>query len=154
MGSGSRLIRLLSLLVLLPLQAGCQGIAGSPSSQWLFRCRIGGEPPQLFRIDPWLKRVHVLNPATREVVRTIETDEPPKELGGGIIDDSAVRITPRQVSWEETMYRPQFARESRSIDLQTLVFRSTSALQIDMGSEIAEEKKQGSCERLDGATAR
>ncbi|MFM7315064.1 MAG: hypothetical protein ACKO0M_18210 [Cyanobium sp.] len=140
-------------LVLLPLQAGCPAIAGPQAGFWLFRCRISGASPQLFRIDPRRRRVQELDPVTREVRRTIETTEPPPGLGGGIIDDSAVTITPRQVSWEETMHRPQFARESRSIDLQTLVFHSSSSLQIDSGPEVAEQKTLGSCERLKAAGA-
>lgn len=140
--------------MLLPLPAGCQGIPGASAGAWLFRCRITGEQPQLFRIEPRLRQVQELDLTTREVKRTIETNEPPPELGGGIIDDSSVTITPREVRWEETMYRPQFARESRSIALQTLVFRSSSALQIDAGPDVAEQTTQGTCERLDGSPSR
>lgn len=153
LGLSAPSIRLLPLLVLLPLPLGSQAFAGPRVEPWLFRCRVAGESPQLLRIDPRLKQVQELDPGTQAVKRTIRTVEPPPELGGGIIDDSTVTITGKEVSWEESMYRPQFARESRSIDLQTLVFRSTTTLQVEDGPDIAEQKMEGRCERLDAVPA-
>ncbi|KMM16298.1 hypothetical protein [Synechococcus sp. GFB01] len=89
-----------------------------------------------------------LDPKTDQVRSTITTSEPPPELGGGIIDDSRVTITPRQVSWETRMCRPQWARDSHSIDLTTLRYTSESVVQIAMGPEMSKETRTGRCRRI------
>ncbi|MCP9842059.1 hypothetical protein KBY93_15780 [Synechococcus sp. J7-Johnson] len=90
-----------------------------------------------------------LDPGTGEVRSTIATYEPPAELGGGIIDDSTVKITDREIYWEKRMYRPQFVAESHTIQRQTLIYQSEWKIQRDDGPDIDEQTVTGTCQRID-----
>lgn len=46
------------------------------------------------------------------------------------------------------MYRPQWVRDSRSIDLTTLRYTSESSVQVDMGPEMSQETRTGRCRRI------
>lgn len=70
---------------------------------FLLNCRLNDGSRQTLRIDHRLQQIQKLDPATGEVTSTIITDEPPAEIGGGIIDDSAVKITDRGIDWNERM---------------------------------------------------
>ncbi|MCU0529339.1 MAG: hypothetical protein MUD04_07580 [Cyanobium sp. Prado107] len=134
--------------LLLPLLAGCDILWGWTAEPFRLSCSLDSGLPTILRIDPRTQQVQELDPKTGEVTRTITTSEPPPELGGGIIDDSRVTITPRQVSWETRMYRPQWAQDSHSIDLTTLRYTSESVVQIDMGPEMSKETRTGRCRRI------
>jgi hypothetical protein len=142
--------RLSALALLTPLLTGCDTLWRWTAQPFRLSCRIASDPPTLFRIVPRLQQVQELDPKTGEVSRTITTSRPPPELGGGIIDDSEVTITPRRITWENTMYRPQLQRESHAIDLTTLTYTSGWTVQIDMGPEMSEGKSTGRCERVEG----
>ena len=142
--------RLSVLALLTPLLTGCDTLWRWTAQPFRLSCSLGAEPPTLFRIVPRLQQVQELDPKTGEVTRTITTSKPPPELGGGIIDDSEVTITPRRITWENSMYRPQFERESKTIDLTTLTYTSGWQLQVDGGPEVSEGKRTGRCRRIEG----
>ncbi len=139
---------MVSAALLLPLLAGCDSLWRWTAHSFRLSCSLDSGSPTIFRIEPRSQQVQELDPKTGEVTRTITTYEPPPELGGGIIDDSRVTITPRQISWESSMYRPQFTRDSHSIDLTTLQYTSESIVQIDMGPEMSKERRTGRCRRI------
>jgi hypothetical protein len=134
--------------LLTPLLAGCDSLWRWTTQPFRLSCSLDSYAPVIFRVEPRSQQVEQLDPKTGAVTRTITTTEPPPELGGGIIDDSKVTITPRQISWESSLYRPQFARESHVIDLTTLRYRSESTVQIDMGPEVSKETLSGRCRRI------
>ncbi|WP_411871813.1 hypothetical protein [Vulcanococcus limneticus] len=142
--------RVTALALLTPLLGGCDTLWRWTAQPFRLSCGLGSDPPTLFRIEPRLQQVQELDPKTGEVTRTITTSEPPAELGGGIIDDSKVTITPRRITWESSMYRPQLQRDSHAIDLSTLHYASAWTLQLDAGPEMAEGKRTGRCRRIEG----
>lgn len=135
-------------VLLLSLLAGCDTAWRWTTQPFRLRCRLEADPPVLFRMEPRQQQVVELDPTTGEVTGTITTFEPPPELGGGIIDDSTVTMTPRQIRWESSMYRPQFVRESHAIDLTTLRYTAQWSLQVDAGPEVSETRKTGRCSRV------
>lgn len=147
--------RALATRALVPLGVlaliGCAGARSEPTRlPFTLTCRLEGDAPIVLRVSPALQQVETLDPRSGDVVNTITTREPPPELGGGIIDDTSVTISAEEVTWEERMYRPQFARESHRIDRRTLAYRREEAFQIDMGPEMAREIRTGQCTSLDG----
>ncbi|MCP9817273.1 hypothetical protein KBY76_11465 [Synechococcus sp. GreenBA-s] len=139
-----------ALALLTPLLAGCDTLWRWTAQPFRLSCSLGTDPPTLFRIVPRLQLLQELDPKTGEVTRTITTSKPPPELGGGIIDDSEVTITPQRITWENSLYRPQFERESKTIDLTTLTYTSGWHLQVDGGPEVSEGKRTGRCRRIEG----
>ncbi|MEB3264077.1 MAG: hypothetical protein VKJ66_06865 [Synechococcus sp.] len=139
---------MVSVGLLLPLLAGCDSLWRWTTQPFRLSCRLEAGSAEIFRIDPRRQLVEELDPATGEVTGTITTTTPPPELGGGIIDDSTVRITPRQIHWETSMYRPQFARESHSIDLPSLTYTAQWNVQVDAGPEVSETRETGRCARI------
>lgn len=139
---------MVAVALLSPLLAGCDSVWGWAAQPFRLSCSLDSGSPTILRIDPRTQQVQYLDPKTGEVTRTITTNDPPPELGGGIIDDSRVTITPRQVSWETSMYRPHWARDSHWIDLSTLRYTSESVVQIEMGPEMGKQKRTGRCRRI------
>jgi len=135
--------------MLLPSLQGCSGIMlNADSAPAVFRCQVDGAEPIEVRIQPGRKQVELLSPGSGEVLNTITTSQPPPELGGGIIDESRVNISAREILWEQTMYRPQFVRQSYRIDRRTLDYRTEETVQVDMGSEMARASQKGRCRLL------
>lgn len=150
--------RVLATRALVPLSAlaliGCAGARSDPTRlPFTLTCRLEGDAPIVLRISPALQQVDILDPRSGDLLNTITSREPPPELGGGIIDETNVTISAAAVTWEERMYRPQFARESHHIDRRTLAYRKEEAFQIDMGPEMATEIRSGQCTSLDGGRA-
>jgi len=142
--------RLTALALLTPLLAGCDSLWRWTAQPFRLSCSLGGDPPTLFRIVPRLQQVQVLDHKSGAMTQTITTNAPPPELGGGIIDDSEVTITPRRITWENSMYRPQFERETNTIDLTSLTYTSGWQLRVDGGPEVREGKRTGRCRRIEG----
>lgn len=139
---------MVSAALLLPLLAGCDTLWRWTTQPFRLSCSLDSGSPTIFRIEPRSQQVHELDPKTGEVSRTFTTSKPPPELGGGIIDDSTVTITPRQISWENRMYRPQWVRDTQTIDLTTLRYTSESSVEIDIGPEMSKETRTGRCRRI------
>ena len=110
-----------------------------------------GNPPLHLRVDPHSQQLEILDPRFETVLQTITTSTPPPELGGGIIDETRVAISSRDIVWEETMYRPQFVRERHRIDRASLSYRIEETIQIEMGAELAEQVRTGACQAVAGA---
>lgn len=110
-------------------------------------CRLNGAAPIRLRIYEALQQIERLDPHSGAVLSTITTQQPPAELGSGIIDETSVTISAQEVTWEERMHRPQFVRESHRIDRSTLTYRKEEAFQIDMGPDMAKEIRTGQCTR-------
>lgn len=139
-----------ALALLTPLLSGCDSLWRWTAPPFRLSCRLGAEPPRIFRFEPRRQQVQELDPSTGAVTRTVTTSRPPPELGGGIIDDSLVTLTPRRLRWESSMYRPQFERASHTIDLATLQYTAAWQLQVDGGPDVSEGQRTGSCRRIDG----
>jgi hypothetical protein len=135
--------RCILVVILGALQTGCGRFWGSSTEPFLLSCRMEGGSEMLLRIDPRLQEVQELDPNTLEEQRRFRTEEPPAELGGGIIDDSTVRISRDEVYWDHRMYRPQYVAEFNTVNLQTLAYRRKS--QVEMGSDATVEEEQGIC---------
>jgi hypothetical protein len=136
-------------VLLLTLMGGCSAKAGPMLEPFLLNCRLNDGSRQTMRIDPRLQQIQELDPATGEVTSTITTYEPPAELGGGIIDDSTVKITDQQIYWDKRMYRPQQMAELHSIQRQTLAYQVEWKIQRDDGPDIEEQTVTGTCQRID-----
>ena len=96
-----------SALLAMTLIGGIPAKADPKLDVFLLNCRLADGSGKTVRIDPRLQQVQELDPTTGEVRNTITTYEPPAELGGGIIDDSTVKISEREIQWSTRMYRPQ-----------------------------------------------
>ncbi len=114
---------------------------------FLLNCRLDNGSSKTVRIDPRLQQVQDLDPVTGEVKNTITTYEPPAELGGGIIDDSTVKISAREIQWSTRMYRPQYVAETHSINRQTLTYQGQTSVQGDGGPDIDALTVSGTCQR-------
>ncbi len=136
-------------VLLLTLTGGFNAKAGPMLEPFLLNCRLNDGSRQTMRINPRLQQIQELDPATGEVTSIITTYEPPAELGGGIIDDSTVKITDQEIYWDQRMYRPQYVAERHSINRQTLAYRGESSLQRDDGPDIDEQTVTGTCQRIE-----
>lgn len=114
----------------------------------LLNCRLADGSGKTVRIDPRLQQVQELDPVTGEVKNTITTSTPPAELGGGIIDDSTVKISEQEIQWSTRMYRPQVVAETHAINRQTLTYRGQTSIQRDGGPDIDELAVSGTCQRI------
>jgi len=92
--------------------------------------------------------IESLDPRTFEVRSRIQTEAPPKGAEG-IVDDTTVRITPQEVSWSITSYRPEFNRQATSIDMRTLTYRSSSTIWMPQERDPMEEGEKGACRRIE-----
>ena len=132
-------------VLLLTLTGGCNAKAGPMLEPFLMNCLLEDGSRQTIRIDPRLQQIQELDPATGEVTSIITTYEPPAELGGGIIDDSKVKITDREIYWDQRMYRPQKMTEIHSIQRQTLAYQVEWKIQRDAGPDFDEQTVTGAC---------
>lgn len=146
--------RCLQVLPLLMPLLGCSGGLANPRlAIFTLQCRVEAAELLRLRIDPRRQQIELLDPRSGEVMRTITTSQPPPELGPGIIDDSTVTISDREIVWEQRMYRPQYVRERHRIDRVTLAYRFEEAFQIEMGPEMAEQTRRGTCQPVEAAGA-
>lgn len=134
-------------VILVPLQ----GWGAPQSAPFRLRCLVEGDSPLHLRVDPRRQQLEILDARFETVLQSITTSTPPPELGGGIIDESRVAISSRDIVWEETMYRPQFVRERHRIDRASLTYRIEETIQIDTGPEMAERVRTGACQAVAGA---
>ncbi len=132
----------ITLVVAFPARAD-PGMGG-----FLLNCRLDDGSSKTLRIEPRLQQVQELDPVTGEVKNTITTFEPPAELGGGIIDDSTVKISEREIQWSTRMYRPHYVAETHAIHRPTLAYRGQSSIQRDAGPDIDELAVGGTCQRI------
>ncbi|MGB5135053.1 MAG: hypothetical protein WBN89_07755 [Prochlorococcaceae cyanobacterium] len=137
------------LTLLIPLLAGCGLIWRWTTRPFSLSCALEDGSEKTIRVDPRLQQVQELDPGTGEVRDTITTNEPPEELGGGIIDESTVTVSEQAIHWSERMYRPQFVSESHTIDLQTLGYRGELAIGSDYGAEVDAQSMTGRCRRVE-----
>ena len=100
------------------------------------------------RVDPRQQRLELFDPSFKQLLNTITTSSPPPELGGGLIDETRVTISRREIVWEQTMFRPQFQRTRHRIDRASLHYRIDETIQIALGAETAEQVRSGSCRRM------
>lgn len=135
--------------LLIPLLSGCGLIWRWTTRPFSLTCRLEDGSDKTFRVDPRLQQVQELDSGTGEVLATITTNEPPEELGGGIIDDSKVTVSQGQVQWKQRMYRPQLVSESHAINLQTLDYRSELVIGVDYGAEFDTQSMAGACRRVE-----
>ncbi|MCP9927451.1 hypothetical protein [Cyanobium sp. CH-040] len=133
--------------LLIPLLAGCGLIWRWASLPFSLTCRLEDGSEKTIRVDPRLQQVQELDSGTGEVRATITTNDPPDELGGGIIDDSKVIVSQEEIHWNQRMYRPQFVSESHTINLQTLHYRSELTIGSDYGAEFDTQSMTGTCRR-------
>jgi hypothetical protein len=136
-------------VLLLALTGNFNAKAGPMLEPFLLNCQLNDGSRQAMRIDPRLQQIQELDPGTGEVTSTINTYEPPAELGGGIIDDSAVMITDRKIEWSLRMYRPQYVAELHSINRLTLAYQVQWKIQRDEGPDIEEHTVTGTCQRIE-----
>lgn len=135
--------------LLLTLTTGFNAMAGPTLEPFPLTCQLNDGSRMTLRIDPRRQQIQKLDPGTGEVTSTITTEEPPAELGGGIIDDSTVKISDRDIYWDKRMYRPQYVAESHSIQRQTLAYKGKWTIQRDDGPDIDEQTVTGTCQHID-----
>lgn len=136
------------VLLAMTLIGGFPAKADPKRDAFLLDCRLADGSGKTVRIDPRLQQVQELDPVTGKVKNTITTVEPPAELGGGIIDDSTVKITEREIEWSTRMYRPQYMAETHTIYRQTLTYTGQTSIQRDGGPDIDERGVSGTCQRI------
>jgi|GEM_PF-2654431 hypothetical protein len=139
----------LLLLPWLPL-LGCSDLQASPPPEpFGLQCTLADGRELRLRIDPRRQLVQQLDPASGALIDTVSTSEPPPaELGGGILDESEVRISAREIVWEERMYRPEYVRESQRVDLTSLRYTAESGGLGDAGADPVLSRQEGRCRRL------
>jgi hypothetical protein len=135
--------------LVLTLTGGFNAKAGPRLEPFLLSCRLNDGSRMTLRIDPRHQQIQKLDPGTGEVTSTITTDEPPAELGGGIVEDSTVKISERDISWNKRMYRPQYVAERHVIQRQTLAYQGEWTIQRDDGPDIDQQTVTGTCQQID-----
>ena len=138
-----RVYVLVALLV--PLLGGCGLLLRWTTLPISLSCKLQDGSEKSIRVDPRLQQVQELDPGTGEVRDTITTYEPPKELGSGIIDESTVTVSQKEIHWSQRMYRPEFVSESHTINLQTLSYRGDLTIGSDYGAETNTQGMTGTC---------
>ncbi|WP_255095311.1 hypothetical protein [Synechococcus sp. J7-Johnson] len=135
--------------LLVPLLGGCGLLWRWTTHPISLSCKLQDGSEKSIRVDPRLQQVQELDPGTGEVRDTITTNEPPKELGSGIIDESSVTVSQKEIRWSQRMYRPEFVSESHIINLQTLSYRGDLAIGSDYGAETDTQGMKGTCRRVE-----
>lgn len=136
----------LAAVALVCLLAGTT--ASAQTRPFLLRCEVKGGGTEVVRVDPGRKVIEILDPRTFELRSRIRTEPPPKGAEG-IVDDTTVRITPQQVSWTVSRYRPEYNRQTTGIDLRTLSYQHRSTIWMPQERDPLEEGEQGTCRRIE-----
>lgn len=137
--------RNLVLVMLASLLAGCDKFL--KPEPFLLRCKLEGGLSKAFRVIPRKDEVQELDPRTLDMINRFKTDPNPDPDAKGLVDESTVSISPREVRWEVKQYRPQIEWESHSVDLEHLTYTREIGSFTDL--EPSSMTMKGTCQRME-----